>query len=418
MISKVEATEVKVHRPVIAILVEALADVFAQGIHADKVIERRFKANPKWGARDRRIFAETFYDLVRWWRWYWHAAGLPDKTHAQGETHRAEQYWQVWAAYWLDRTGSLPPWDECRGIDAGSMQKRLEEDTPRAVRQSIPDWLDMIGQQSFATKWSGILERLNKPADVFLRVNTLKTNAADLRERLQAEGYGVLGSPEFPDTLRLQERGNAFKAPAFHDGWFEVQDISSQQIAPLLQVESGMRVIDACAGAGGKTLHLAALMKNKGRIIALDVHEWKLKEMRKRAARAGADNIEARLAADAQSLKRLNGSADRVLIDAPCSGLGVLRRNPDAKWKLNSSEITRLRELQAEILQRYARMVKPGGKLVYATCSILPKENELQVKQFLAEQGEKWKLEEERHYLPGDHGGDGFYAARLALDLT
>jgi 16S rRNA (cytosine967-C5)-methyltransferase len=172
-------------------------------------------------------------------------------------------------------------------------------------------------------------------------------------------------------------------------------------------------VIDACAGAGGKTLHLATLMKNKGRIIALDVHGYKLKELRKRATRNGVDNIEERVIEGSQTIKRYTASADRVLLDVPCSGTGVLRRNPDAKWKLSDAEIERLIALQAEILRSHSRMVKPGGKLVYATCSILPSENEKQIKSFLAEHGSEWTLENQIHLRPDKQGFDGFYAARL-----
>jgi 16S rRNA (cytosine967-C5)-methyltransferase len=200
---------------------------------------------------------------------------------------------------------------------------------------------------------------------------------------------------------------------AFKEGLFEVQDASSQCVAPFLQVEPGMKVIDACAGGGGKTLHIGALMQNKGRILALDVHQWKLNELRKRCGRAGVDVAETRMIEGSKSIKRLAGYADRVLLDVPCSGLGVLRRNPDAKWKLSNEEIDRLIIEQQDILTRYSVMVKPGGKLVYATCSVLPSENEDQVQKFLAKHGDDWTLEEEMKINPAESGHDGFYGARL-----
>jgi 16S rRNA (cytosine967-C5)-methyltransferase len=156
------------------------------------------------------------------------------------------------------------------------------------------------------------------------------------------------------------------------------------------------------------------LMQNKGRILSMDTIEWKLKELRKRAARANAQNLEARVIEGNETIKRQHGLADRVLLDVPCSGLGVMRRNPDAKWKLHEDELARLRTLQAEILRDYSRMVKPGGKLVYATCSIFRSENEEQVQRFLRENENEWTLEEEMRLYPGDAGGDGFYAARLS----
>ena len=184
-------------------------------------------------------------------------------------------------------------------------------------------------------------------------------------------------------------------------------------VAPFLDVAPGMRVVDACAGAGGKTLHLAALMRNKGTIIALDIHKWRLDELRRRATRNSADNIKTQVIDDPKVIKRLHDTADRVLLDVPCSGLGVVRRNPDTKWKLKAEELNRLRETQADLLRRYSRITKVGGKLVYATCSVLPSENENQVRSFLKENEEAWELEKELSLRPDRDGFDGFFAARL-----
>jgi len=205
-----------------------------------------------------------------------------------------------------------------------------------------------------------------------------------------------------------------FTTEAFQKGLFEVQDAASQCVAPFTQVEAGMRVVDACAGAGGKSLHLATMMQNKGQLIALDIHAYKLKELKRRAKRAGAHNIETRVIESTKVIKKLHQSADRVLLDAPCSGMGVLRRNPDAKWKLNSEFIKRITKEQQQILTQYAHMVKPGGKLVYVTCSILPQENEDQISRFLSSEiGQLFSLEKERHMWPSVQGFDGFYMARL-----
>ena len=178
-----------------------------------------------------------------------------------------------------------------------------------------------------------------------------------------------------------------------------------------MDVKEGMRVVDACAGAGGKTLHIAALMKNKGQIIALDIYEWKLAELKRRAKRAGAFNIEARFIEDNKVIKRLHSTADRLLIDAPCSGLGVLKRNPDSKWKIDEDFINRIKTEQENILQNYSKILKKGGKMVYATCSILPSENGEQVRKFLAENTE-FALVKEENIMPSD-GYDGFYMALI-----
>ena len=178
----------------------------------------------------------------------------------------------------------------------------------------------------------------------------------------------------------------------------------------MLDPQPGERIADACAGAGGKTLHLAALMKNKGKILALDIHDYKLNELKIRTRRAGVDIVETRVIDSSKVIKRLADSFDRVLLDVPCSGMGVLRRNPDSKWKLNPEEIQKMQSLQKEILGSYSKMVKPGGILVYATCSLLPSENQKQVEAFM---GEGWTLLQEIVVLPDEGRGDGFYAAKL-----
>jgi 16S rRNA (cytosine967-C5)-methyltransferase len=213
--------------------------------------------------------------------------------------------------------------------------------------------------------------------------------------------------------LVLKERTNVFTSPHFKNGLFEIQDASSQLVADFVEVEGNMRVIDACAGAGGKTLHLAALMQNKGKIIAMDTEEWKLTELKKRARRGGANNIEIRLIDNNKAIKRLADSADRLLLDVPCSGLGVLKRNPDAKWKLDVDFINHIKETQQEILQNYVQMLRNGGQLIYATCSILPSESENQVEKFLESQNGAFELLDQQRISPAQTGFDGFYMARL-----
>ena len=260
--------------------------------------------------------------------------------------------------------------------------------------------------------WEATLSALNEQAPVVLRTNRLKTTVQDLQTVLSLDK--VATEPIGEDALLVTERQNLFRTRAFREGLFEVQDYSSQQAAPALQVEPGQTVIDACAGAGGKSLHLAALMENRGQLLSLDIHDWKLKELKKRARRNGVSNLETRAITSSKVIKRLTGRADRLLLDVPCSGLGVLRRNPDAKWKLSPDFIDRVVKEQADILARYARMVKEGGKMVYATCSVLPRENERQVEAFLAgEAGRGWTLEHTHTYLPQNEGYDGFFVSRL-----
>jgi 16S rRNA (cytosine967-C5)-methyltransferase len=193
---------------------------------------------------------------------------------------------------------------------------------------------------------------------------------------------------------------------------FEVQDASSQLVAAYLDVQPGMKVVDTCAGAGGKTLHLASLMENKGQLIAMDIYESKLKKLKIRARRNGAHNIDTKVIDSTKPIKKLYNKADRVLIDAPCSGIGVLRRNPDSKWKLQPEFLDEIRKTQQEILVQYSKMVKPGGKLVYATCSVLPSENQDQVKTFLKSNTE-FTFVSDQKILASESGYDGFYMALL-----
>lgn len=399
-------------------IIHSLGEVFSGRRYADKVIEYAFKRHRKWGSRDRRLFAESIYECVRWWRWYWFLAGLPDAEHADQESINPERLYRVWASYWIVNGRELPRDENAPEIRPGDVLKRAKQEVPAAIRAAIPDWLEQRGTQELGVKWPTLREALNQPADVFLRVNTIKNDRRSLREALGQEGFETEAVEDVPSALRLKQRANTFGSKAFKGGLFEVQDAASQLIAPFLQPEPGQRVIDACAGGGGKALHIAAIMRNKGRILALDVHAWKLAELRKRASRAGVDIIEAREIDGSKTVKRLAKTADRVLLDVPCSGLGVLRRNPDAKWKLTSAEVDRLNALQAEILESYSRMVAPGGKLVYATCSILPSENEQQVQAFLAKHGAEWTLEEELHRTPERGAFDGFYAARLSRNAV
>ncbi len=400
----------KLHRHLVEQTLNALHDTFVGGYPADKVLERILKAQRKWGARDRKFVAESVYEIVRHWRRLWAEAGLDPKKYLDRDDISDHDLWRVWACFELSRSGELPDWDEVEGLRFGEL---ADASWPRAVRESIPDWIDEIGFADYGKDWDAILSALNRPADVFLRVNTLKSDAATVIRRLAEDGIEAMLLKDSKITVRLSVRKNVFITKAFREGLFEVQDAASQTVAPMTEAKPGERVIDACAGAGGKTLHLGALMGNKGRLLAMDIHEKKLIDLRERVSRNGIDIVETRVIESSKTIKRLEANADAVLLDVPCSGLGVLRRNPDSKWKLLPEDIDRLTILQGDILGSYSRMVKPGGRLVYATCSLLKRENGEQVQAFLEKNGEHWKLEVEKNHRPDLEGFDGFYAARL-----
>jgi len=394
------------HPNLLSEILAALGDIFARNQHAEQVVDARLKANRKWGARDRRLFAESVYENVRWWRLNWHLAGLPDAECLLPEAVTEERVRTLWEAYRTRREAK----------EAGQPAVPTG-DIPPAIQASVPDWLFELGAKEFGAEWPGLLAALNQPADVFLRANSLHTTAGALKADLALQGIEADEVPGLPDALRLKERRKLGNSTAFCNGLFEIQDAASQHVAPLLQVEPGQVVIDACCGAGGKTLHLAALMRNKGRLLALDVRDKPLHALAERAKRASISIIELGVLDKEQVHTDLFASADRVLLDVPCSGLGTLRRNADVKWKLTAKEVARLTRVQARILADYSQFVKPGGKLVYATCSLLPDENERQVQAFLAEHGAAWTLEQELHLRPDREGFDGFYAARLKRNV-
>jgi 16S rRNA (cytosine967-C5)-methyltransferase len=391
----------KLHNNTIRGVHTALEAIFEQGHYADKVIERTLKSNPKWGAKDRSFIAETTYEMVRWWRLVNFLSPSKDP-------------WDLFGTYWLMQGNELPDWEEFARLQPEKIRGKYENITDPGLLESIPEWLQTLGSQELGEKWEAEIHALNEEAEVVLRVNTLKTTRERLKNLLEADGIRSYLVKGYPDALVLEERQNVFRHPSFKEGLFEVQDASSQLVAAALQVEPGMRVIDACAGAGGKSLHLAALMGNKGKVISMDVEEWKLQQAKLRARRNGVSIFEPKIIEGSKTIKRLKESADRLLLDVPCSGLGVLRRNPDTKWKLSLESLEKVQKTQQELLQAYPSMLKKEGQLVYATCSILPSENEEQIKKFLAsEAGKDFELIEDRKVLAQESGFDGFYIARL-----
>jgi 16S rRNA (cytosine967-C5)-methyltransferase len=381
--------------------------IFNEGEYADKVVQKALKRDSRWGARDRKFVAETIYDMVRWKRLYNEIAGT--KSH-----YTTENIWKNFQVLAVLKGYPIPDWNQLQGIPERRIKGKFDEfQKIRVLKESIPDWMDELGVKELGEKtWEKEIHALNQQAEVVLRTNTLRTNKLSLQKKLAEEGIETVFIDNYPDALKLVERGNVFTSKCFKDGLFEVQDASSQLVAAYLDVKPGMRVIDTCAGAGGKTLHLAALMENKGQIIATDIYESKLKKLKVRTRRAGVHNVTTKELDSSKVLKKMKGTADRVLIDAPCSGIGVLKRNPDSKWKLQPEFVANIIKTQTEILENYSKLVKVGGKLVYATCSILPSENEKQVKQFL-KNNSNFEIIKDHKISPFDSGFDGFYMALL-----
>jgi 16S rRNA (cytosine967-C5)-methyltransferase len=302
-----------------------------------------------------------------------------------------------------------------------------------AVRANLPDWLaERLLAQFGEEETQKLADALNQPATLDLRINPHKATREQVMARLAEEGFPVEPMRYSPLGVRRSDRAPLFTLASFKEGWFEVQDEGSQLISMLVAPHKREQVIDFCAGAGGKTLHLAALMENSGAVFAFDISERRLDNLRPRLARAGVDNVRAQLIRDEhdKGLKKFLERADRVLVDAPCSGTGTVRRNPDIKWRPIDLKV--LRTTQLSILESAARLVKPGGRLVYATCSLLKEENDDIVSAFLATHSEfvmipasevlaaqgvtienGFTAEGAMRLLPHRHGTDGFFAAVL-----
>ncbi|MDO6472444.1 RsmB/NOP family class I SAM-dependent RNA methyltransferase [Maribacter sp. 1_MG-2023] len=399
----------KLHRNLVFAVIDALNLIFNENEYADKVVQKVLRYDKRWGARDRGFIAETTYEMVRYKRLYTEIA----EVKAPFSRPDLFRMWAVWAVL---KGISLPDWKQIEPTPERRIKGKFDELSQiRKYREAVPDWIDELCVKALGEKlWTEELAKLNVPADVILRTNTLKTNKEELRKALLEENIVAEPVKGHPSALKLVERANVFVTQAFKNGMFEVQDASSQLVAEFLDVEPGQRVVDTCAGAGGKSLHLAALMENKGQLISMDIYGSKLKELKRRARRNGAHNIEVREIDSSKVYKKLYGSADRVLIDAPCTGLGVLRRNPDSKWKMQPEFLDKIVKTQHDIIRSYSKIVKPGGKMVYATCSILPQENSHQVQSFLkSEEGKDFTLVKDKKIYASKSGFDGFYMALL-----
>ena len=399
----------RLHRNLCFAVIDGLHQIFNEDQYADKVVQLLLKRDKRWGSRDRGFIAETVYEIVRYKRLYAEIANVKSP-------YSRDDLWRIFAVWATLKGIRLPDWKYFVSTPTRKIKGRFDELSKiRVFKESIPDWIDNVAVKELGENlWTKELEKLNEQAEVILRTNTLKISKEKLQGFLNDEDIETEFIKGYPSALKLTERKNVFKTEAFKKGFFEVQDASSQLVAEFLDVKPGMQVVDTCAGAGGKTLHLASLMENKGQIIAMDIYESKLKKLKIRAKRNGVHNIDMRVIDSTKPIKKLYNKADRVLIDAPCSGLGVLRRNPDSKWKLKPQFLDEIKMVQQQCLSQYSKMVKSEGQMVYATCSILPSENRQQVDNFLnSESGKAFTFVKENKVFAHESGFDGFYMALL-----
>lgn len=403
--------------------VAATTDMLKFSQAADGVLSTHFKVE-RTGGRERAFIAETAYAVLRRKRLLERLVGadarprqlvLAALVRLQGYSQR-----QLVEAV----TAREMEW-------LAEIKARPEPQLSVAERVDLPDWLaDRLLVRMSAEDLLTFARGLNQSAPLDLRVNALKANREEVLAQLTADGIEAEACRYAPMGIRLGARPSLARHPLYLDGKVEVQDEGSQLLGLLLQPKRGEMVVDFCAGAGGKTLLLGAMMRSTGRLYAFDVAEKRLAKLKPRVARSGLSNVHPVLISGENDtkVKRLAGKIDRVLVDAPCSGLGTLRRNPDLKWRQTPESVVELSRKQADILAGAARLVKPGGRLVYATCSILPEENEAIVDGFLASHGDFARLSaadllakqgiaidtgQDLRLLPHVHGTDGFYAAVL-----
>lgn len=393
----------KLHLPLLNGVQAILTEVFVNDRKSDQVVPAILKANPKWGSRDRSFVAENSYEIVRNKRLILHCLDF------EGEI--GEKEIQQMTATWLilkDLNDDSVFFD---GLDIEKIKERATVSEPK-IKFSMPDELnDFIISELGVERWYAELEAMSVPADVYLRVNLKRSTREKLQNILKSKNIETEAVKGLDGALKLVKRTNLSSSEEFRKGLFEVQDAGSQLIGSFLNPKSGTVVIDACAGAGGKTLQLADLMQNKGHIVAMDVEGAKLNELKNRALRNKISIVETELIADSV-IDNYEATADYLLLDVPCSGLGVIKRNPDAKEKLDVDFIQEIKIIQQNILSKYSSMLKSGGEMVYATCSLLPSENRLQVDLFL-ENNKDFELVKDQQIWPSETGFDGFYMALL-----
>ncbi|MCU6435539.1 RsmB/NOP family class I SAM-dependent RNA methyltransferase [Undibacterium sp. Jales W-56] len=402
---------------------EVLREILRFTGPADVTLSRYFREHPRLGSRERGVIAEGIYGLLRNKSVY-----TSFSESGSGPAMRRLTLLGLADAVGVDSLGGLSE-EEIEWLQRVMLIDRSH--LPALLKSNLPNWL----WEKFLGKFGesealALADALNTPASLDLRVNTLKGNRDEVIAALAQAPIIAEPTPYSGLGLRIKKKPTIQNLPLFKDGTIEVQDEGSQILAQLLGAKRGEMVADFCAGAGGKTLALGASMRNTGRLYAFDISEKRLAKLKPRLARSGLSNVHPVVIAHEKDakIKRLAGKLDRVLVDAPCSGLGTLRRNPDVKWRQTQVGVAELNVKQASILDSAARLVKAGGRLVYATCSVLDEENEaivqafiaahpdfslLPVSQVLAEQKIDLEMGDYLKLMPHIHQTDGFFAAVL-----
>lgn len=409
------------------LVMQALRAALKMEHPADAVLRHFFQAE-RIGSNERSLVAETLFGVLRHRLFLDHACTIDDKGQATAR-RVALAYWVRFGGYNLRELEPLLKPKEADWL--GKVKSINMNDLPLSIQAELPDWIvDKLRPQHSDAEILELGRSMQQPAPLDLRVNTLLAGRDEVLQSLQSEGMDAQATPYSPMGIRLKYKPALNKHALFLTGKFEVQDEGSQLLGLLVAPKRNDMVVDFCAGAGGKTLMLGALMNSQGRLYAWDISEKRLTNLKPRLKRSGLSNVQPQLIAheNDSKVKRLAGKIDRVLVDAPCSGLGTLRRNPDLKFRQSAQSVAELNEKQTAILASAARLLKQGGRLVYATCSLLHEENQAIVEAFLAAHPD-FKLVpagevlaqhkialEMGDYLqltPQRHNTDGFFAAVL-----
>jgi 16S rRNA (cytosine967-C5)-methyltransferase len=393
------------HKNQIAPISATLIKIFNDNIKAHMAVALMLESNKKWGSNDRKTAAKCVYDIVRYWRRYWFAIDAkPD--------NNLENYRKIIILWLALEDESINTWEEIEEELIVWKQKFLEVTEP-IIKESVSDELNELAIKELGEEiWNRELPILNKETSLILRINTSKARIEKVQDSLRQEGIDTTLIENIPTALLVSKRVNLQKSPTFNQGVFEVQDASSQLIVPFMDIQPDTVVIDACAGAGGKSLHIADALRNSGRVIAMDVEMNKLKELKRRAEKNRFNKIDTHLIQNEKGIQLYTEKADRLLLDVPCTGVGVLRRNADDKYRITKPTFAEVIRKQQEILEQYPCMLKRGGVLVYATCSIFPSENRKQIDKFLMK-NPNYTLLEDKTIYPSESGFDGFYMAKL-----
>jgi 16S rRNA (cytosine967-C5)-methyltransferase len=384
----------------------AVQNVVKNKAHLDTATHLILKKNKHWQAAHIQYFLQLSSDFIRYYT-------LLSKVSKTQDTCETFDLWKKFSVLLMLHGKDPKEFENTRKINLNELLVELKKAIKTGeLLHSYPLWLYNFCAQNYSGSWFQLAEKLNKDASIFARVNTSSTSIAQLLDQLNDENIEHQVVDWLPNAIEIKSKESLYESAAFKAGLFEIQDVASQMVSVFAQPKENTLVIDTCAGTGGKTLHLSNLMQNTGTILACDTKADKLEILKKRSKKAAAENIKTHAITAENNLNSYNQKADLVLIDAPCSGLGVLRRNPDTKILITQEGIEQNIEKQANLLNEFSQLVKPSGFLVYAVCSFIEAEGSKQIEKFL-EHNKDFKLLGQKTYLPTQYNCDAFYMAKL-----